>query len=446
MDTLDPIRFRTHTFGCKVNTYDTGLLEGRLQTQGFTVAEKEPQVHILNTCAVTREATREAARLARRLKIQNPLSLVVLTGCAAQVDTEELATVKGVDLVVANSHKSELGDLIRRYYSGELRERIHKSNIFKKEDLEEGGGLESSHTRSFLKIQDGCNSFCTFCVIPFARGKSRSLSIQNLVRRVRELESKGVKEAVLTGVHIADYQDEDKGLEDLVEALLAKTSMARFRLTSLEPLEVSPRLLDLYQDPRLCPHFHMSIQAASTKVLREMKRKYTARDVQESLVNIAERVPGVFLGLDVIAGFPGESDEEFLETLEVLKASPWTRLHVFPYSRRPGTIAGRRDDEVPPSSISLRARLLRELSDQRFAERQAMQLGSRKRALALRGSWKATSEIRSGVNPEIQLLSRDYWTITGDFDVEANTEIDVEIAAIGPNGRLIGNICASNPL
>jgi len=415
MDRLNPFSFKIHTYGCKVNTYDSGLLQQRLTKQGFKLSG-DPRVHILNTCAVTKEATREAVKSARRLKAKDPHALVVVTGCAAQVDTEEFTHVPGIDLVVANSHKGQLENLIRKYYAGELRDRIYKSNIFKKEDLEAGGGEETEHTRSFLKIQDGCNSFCTFCVIPFARGKSRSLTVEQIVRRVNELSASGNKEVVLTGVHIADYRDGQMVLEDLVESILRETEMPRLRLSSLEPGEVSSRLLDLYQNPRLCPHFHMSIQSANSKVLLEMKRQYNAQTVESSLREIAERVPGSFVGMDVIAGFPGESEEEFLDSYERLKSTPWTRLHVFPYSQRPGTFATRRSDQVHPMLIKKRAQMLRELSEERFVAQARAQIGTVKTGLALNDG---------------RLLTRDYWTVQPlETPSVRNQELQVRIEGV----------------
>ncbi|MCB0364548.1 MAG: tRNA (N(6)-L-threonylcarbamoyladenosine(37)-C(2))-methylthiotransferase MtaB [Bdellovibrionaceae bacterium] len=395
-------RYAIHTFGCKVNTYDTGLLEKRLSTAGFARGGEAPHVHILNTCAVTAEATKEAQRWIRRIKAKDPLALVVVTGCAAQVDTDRFAGMKGADLIVANSHKGQLEDLIRQHYSGQLKERIFKSNIFKKLDLEEGGGLESQHTRTFLKIQDGCNSFCTYCVIPFARGKSRSLPLDTLVRRIQELESQGVGEVVLTGVHIGDYLDEkygsQAGPEVLLKEILKRTQMGRIRVSSLEPLEVSDELLEIYQDPRMCPHFHMSIQSACGKILHDMKRQYTAKDVETSLQQIYDRVPGVFVGMDVIAGFPGETPEDFKETLDRLRALPWTRIHVFPYSERPGTYAARLPDRLQRAEIMARSKDLRELSSDRYACEALAQIGSLKKVLTLAGQGA-------------QGLSRDYWPV-----------------------------------
>lgn len=393
------MKFKVHTFGCKVNTYDTGLLQRNLEASGHEQARGEPEIHVLNTCAVTAEATKEAVRMIRRIKASSPLSTVVVTGCAAQVDTGAFENLPGADLVVANSHKGLLPFLLDRYFKGELSERVFKSNIFRKEDLEAGGGLEESHTRAFLKIQDGCNSFCTFCIIPYARGKSRSIPVQDLVHRVNELSAKGFDEVVLTGVHIGDYEDDSgKKLEDLLEALLVKTRVSRFRLTSLEPVELSDRLLDLYRDSRMCPHFHMSIQSADTEVLAQMKRKYGQREVRESLEKIRSRVPGAFVGMDVIAGFPSETQEQFEETYACLADTPWTRLHVFPYSERKGTRAATLP-QLPTSVRKERAARLRELSLHRYQAEALRQVGTDKLVLGLRDSRAP------------QAVSRDYWTV-----------------------------------
>lgn len=397
------------TFGCKVNTYDTGLLQKRLQN-----VQTDRQVVVLNTCAVTHSATNEALKVARRLKRQRPDAVVVMTGCSAQVDTELL--VGGADLIVANSHKTEIADIVSGFLRGDTAQTLFKSNIFKKEEFEPGGGEETHHTRSFLKIQDGCDSFCTFCVIPFARGKSRSLTIEELVARVHEITNSGVMEVVLTGVHIGDYADDEHRLEDLIEAILARTSVARLRLTSLEPIEISDRLLDFYSDPRMCPHFHMSIQSACTDVLSRMKRKYTADDVAAALNQIHQKVPGAFVGMDVIAGFPGESDAEFEATVSLLSSLPWTRIHVFPYSQRPGTYAVRLPDPVSQHQIARRSLELRELSHARHIVQAEKQIGTLKHGLVLKGGKTA--------------LSRDYWTIQLPQELPVGTEVSVRVQGL----------------
>ncbi|MES2767619.1 MAG: tRNA (N(6)-L-threonylcarbamoyladenosine(37)-C(2))-methylthiotransferase MtaB [Bdellovibrionota bacterium] len=419
------ISFDIKTFGCKVNTYDTALLQKRLQNSGYLMTEGTPQIHILNTCAVTREATNEAIKEINRIKKKNPQSVVVVTGCAAQVDTGSFENVPA-DLVIANSHKGLLETLIKQHLNGELTQKVFHSNIFRKADLEENGGVEAEHTRAFLKIQDGCNSFCTFCVIPFARGKSRSLSIPHLVEKINEFTAQGLNEVVLTGVHIGDYESDDgKIFDDLIEAVLAQTKMPRIRLSSLEPIEISDRLLEMYSDDRMCPHFHMSIQSANTKVLADMKRKYTAEHVEDSLNRILRKfqdrkLKAPFIGMDVIAGFPGETEEEFNDTYERLKRTPWTRMHVFPYSERPGTKALNIDPKVPNHLIHARAERLRQLSAERYSMMALEQIGEIKKVLVLKSKAKGAST-----------LSRDYWPVDVEISSEAQIGTEISVKIVG---------------
>ncbi len=431
MDRLNLPNVEVETFGCKVNTYDSGLIQERLRSKGFLSDDpefaKSGKVHILNSCAVTSEATSQVLRQARKLKRDDPQSRVIVTGCAAQVDTERFLDATAVDLVVANSHKGDLPDLLGKMLRGEALDRVYKSNIFKKEDLEAGGGEELGHTRSFLKIQDGCDSFCTYCVIPFARGKSRSIEPEALIDKINELQTRGVGEVVLTGVHIGDYRSkEGVGLAELVEDVLKRTSMPRLRLSSLEPVELSDRLLGLFSNPRLCSHFHMSIQSATTSVLERMKRKYTAEQVTESLMRIEEKVPGAFVGMDVIAGFPEESDRDFEETFSRLKDSPWTRLHVFPYSSRPNTYAARAFKGLDGAVIKARAKRLRELSSERH-ERQAIdQIGRKKSVLWLNHYG----------------LTRDYWPVllADPMPMKSNEETEVVISGCERQSNPAGDI------
>jgi threonylcarbamoyladenosine tRNA methylthiotransferase MtaB len=396
--------FDIKTFGCKVNTYDTGLMQKRLQQAGFFQNQTEPMLHILNTCAVTNDATKEAVRHIRRLRAKNPLCTIVVTGCSAQVDGKQLDDLPGVDLVVANSHKGDLENILLKYLKGDRSQKVFRSNIFRNEALGEGGGQEQQHTRSFLKIQDGCNSFCTFCIIPYARGKSRSLSVPHLAQKVQEIVQQGVGEVVLTGVHIGDYLDDTTPggpykLEDLIEYILAKTNVPRLRLTSLEPVELNERLFELFKDPRMCSHFHMSIQSAHSRVLRDMKRNYGAPEVEWALTQISERLPGAFVGMDVIAGFPGETEDDFKETYERLERLPWNRLHVFPYSERPGTRAALAVG-IPFHRRKERAKMLRDLSLQRYNSAAIEQVGKVKKILLLKDSGRG-----------VQGLSRDYWNV-----------------------------------
>lgn len=430
------------TFGCKVNTYDTGLLQRQLSALALNpkatavtattagaagrttvtptalptgatttssgtpasamMAEQGRKVHIVNTCAVTEEATREAVRTVRRLKKREPETLVVVTGCAAQVDTNAFADLAAADLVVANSHKGEMVELIARALSGDLPQKVYRSNIFRKSDVEAGGSREQEHHRAFLKIQDGCNSFCSYCVIPYARGRSRSLSIDTVIEQISRLEAEGTKEVVLTGIHIGDYQDEERqgDLVDLIADILQRTRIPRIRLGSLEPLELTDRLVDLYADPRLCRHFHMSVQSAHSRILQAMARKYDAAAVEKVLTTIEQKIPGAFVGLDVIVGFPGETEIEYQETWARLAALPWTRIHVFPYSVRPGTKAFAMAGGLRPEDLKQRAAHLRALSSQRFSVHAQRQIGQVKEALI----WRKGERGYRG-------LTRDYWSV-----------------------------------
>ena len=382
---------KIQTFGCKVNHYDSTLLQEKLEASGI---HPEKDVFILNTCSVTAEAGKEARRQADKIKQKHPNSLVVVTGCGAQVETELYSQSKAVDLVIGNSHKKQIPEIL----NSNNNQKVFKSNIFKVEDVFNGLiSKEKDRTRSFLKIQDGCNSFCTFCIIPFARGKSQSLPIEQIVQSVKKLQAQGVLEVVLTGVHIGDYQDGLKSLEDLVEAILKQTSIPRLRLTSLEPIELSDRLLDLYEDERMCAHFHLSIQSASSPVLKTMKRKYGRKEVEDSFIKINKRFPEAFVGMDVIAGFYSETEKDFEETYEVLKNSPWTKMHVFPYSPRTGTYAAR-SESLKRETIVRRAGLLRHLSDLRFEEHLKKQIGSIKKVLIYKTNSKKG-------------MSRDYWEV-----------------------------------
>ena len=419
------IAFSIETLGCKVNSYDTGLIQKNLLKEGFSYEQVSPHVIILNTCAVTSEATKEALRWVRKKRRQQPQAKIVLTGCAAQVDTEIL-TETGADLIIANSHKSSLANIIKNKVYNFTSQRVYKSNIFKKEELEGGGGKEFSHTRSFLKIQDGCNSFCTFCVIPFARGKSRSLPLQELTERVLELYEDGIREVVLTGVHIGDYKE---GLEKLVEALLVHTPMPRLRLSSLEPIELTDRLLELFSSEQMCKHFHMSIQSASDSVLKAMKRKYSAQDVTRIFHKIHQKFPEAFVGMDVISGFPSETEEHFLETYKNLKTSPWSFAHVFPYSPRPGTYSSRLKGHQR-SEIVMRAKRLRHLSEEKFQKKAQEQIGTSKKVLVLKES--SSQKKKMG-------LSRDYWKVSlGEmFQKTKDKEVSLKITGFDSQSRAL---------
>lgn len=473
------MNYSVKTFGCKVNTYDSALIQKHFNQEGWN--EKSVQnfntslyatntknnnfIHIVNTCAVTNEAVREAARWIRQYRKKNPNTHIVVTGCAAQVETEFFSTLKEVDLIVANSHKSELTQIIQQFLppsnsyknktnvvmssmsshpsylppkanNSENKPIVFKSSIFKKTNLEIGGGVESHHSRLFLKIQDGCNSFCTFCVIPFARGKSRSIPPETLIRSIQNHYECGVREVVLTGVHIGDYHslnsNQSINLASLLKILLKRTKMPRFRLSSLEPIELTDELLDLYTDDRVCPHFHLSIQSFNSNILEKMKRKYTASEVKKCLWKINKKLPTAFIGMDIIAGFPEETVEQFNDTYSRLKDTPWTALHVFPYSTRRYTYAARMYTAWPRSIAMKRAALLRHMGEDRLHTKQQQQIGTIQAVLPLK---------KQKNNNHSMGISRHYWTVEYPQLTNNKNEILLSIRAINKKSkRLIGNV------
>ncbi len=405
--TVDAKTYSVKTLGCKANLYDSQLIEAELQKRGWIPSPEgaTPELCVVNSCTVTDEADRQSRKLASRAG-KATATKVVLTGCGAEVAPEKYGQAAGVDYIVGNQNKNRLVDLVLKA--------IETPNESGRPSDDRGGILlggvsnydeiasrhpmdrewptpessfllppahlrgESGRTRAFIKIQEGCNSFCTYCIIPYGRGPGRSLAIPDIVSQVRELVSQGVQEIVITGTNIGDYgvdlaEDRKPRLEALVRSILGQTELPRLRISSLDPTEITPELQALYAaEPRLCAHFHVSLQSPHTQVLRLMKRKYAAEHVVDCLKNIAELpapVGGVFAGMDVITGFPGETLEAFDWGVKRLRELPWSRLHVFPYSEREGTPATRLPNAVPIPERTRRAKVLRDLSLERLKTR-----------------------------------------------------------------------------
>ncbi len=400
------------TLGCKANLYDSQLIEKALQERGWkpTADEidagegAEVQLCIVNSCTVTDEADRQTRKWADRLAKEHPQAKVLVTGCGAEVDPEGMAQAKSVDWVVGNQNKDRMIELILNSAGNISSDILNQSvlgttkpykELLSKHPMDrEWPALidsfqvppvrlsgNSDKTRSFLKVQEGCDSFCTYCIIPYGRGPGRSLSIDESVSQVQTLVQQGVREVVLTGTNLGEYgSDWGAGpkLSDLIDSILKKTELARLRVSSLDPTEISPSILDLMRsESRFCPHFHVSLQSPSSKILRLMKRRYGFEQVQDCLQKIAalalspdsagHQYPGgIFVGMDVITGFPGETDEEFQWTFDALSKLPWTRLHVFPYSERKGTPAVRLPGVVPKHKRVERTRILNRLSMDRL--------------------------------------------------------------------------------
>jgi threonylcarbamoyladenosine tRNA methylthiotransferase MtaB len=368
------MRIALATLGCKVNQYDSAAIETALLRQGDRVVpfNEGADVYIVNSCTVTDRADAESRRLARRAKRLNPDALVIMTGCFAQVSPESAATSE-VDHVVGIGR---LDDLLRTV-RGERKERLVVNNVLKVTPaITSGAEIFTGQTRAFLKVQEGCQLFCSFCIVPFARGARRSIELRDAMANLKRLAALGFQEVVLTGTHLGAYGADltpALSLADLVEAVAAARPVPRIRLSSVDPPEVTPRLLRaLARSDVLCPHLHVPIQAGADSTLRRMRRRYDTALVRDVLAEIRTVLPDAGLGTDVIAGFPGETEDDFQSGFAFLKEQTFTYFHVFPYSRRTGTIAARHPEQLHPKAISTRSRLLRQLGEAKrtaFADR-----------------------------------------------------------------------------
>jgi threonylcarbamoyladenosine tRNA methylthiotransferase MtaB len=378
-----PLTVAFATLGCKVNRYDTAAMETFLSSHGCRVVpfDAGADVYVVNTCTVTDRADAESRRLARRARRHNPAARVVVTGCYAQTSSRQAAQVEGVDYVVG---LGRLPDILRaaRGDVGSGEGRVFVDDLRKETQVRTlGAEIFTGQTRAFLKVQEGCDLFCTFCIVPFARGKSRSVEPRRVLAEMENLAARGFREVVLTGVHLGGYGRDLSpriDLADLVEMLVEHSPVERVRLSSIDPPEVTDRLLRLVADNEvLCPHFHMPVQAAADGVLRRMRRRYDVAVLREVVDRIAATLPGCGLGTDVIAGFPGEGDDEFEAGFVQLAAMPFSYFHVFPYSKRQGTSAAKAKDALPRAVVLERARRLRDLGDGKRGEFHARQVGRR---------------------------------------------------------------------
>ena len=362
-------RISVVTLGCKVNQYDTAALLNHLPSSEFVKNKKfdEPaDVYVIDTCTVTHKADSEARNYVYRAKRSNPHGVVIVTGCYAQVSPEQLSALEEVDYVIGNSHKfSSLLGVVRR---GEVQNepKVLISDIFKEKkrkfdtpDIR----FFPDRTRAFLKVQDGCNYACTFCVIPRARGRSRSLGADEVISRLKTLARAGYKEVVLTGVHLASYgRDTGSDLVSLLGKIEESGAVRRVRLSSLDPADTKKELINFVSNSKVvCPSFHVALQSGDKDVLRRMRRRYSPEEFLECTDAIRSALPEASIGTDIMVGFPGETQEQFENSRDVAAASELTYFHVFPYSIRKMTAAANMKDQIPPQVKKQRAAELRAL-------------------------------------------------------------------------------------
>ena len=359
------MRIAIATLGCKVNQYDSAVIQNRLEKSHSFVPFDEPaDCYIVNTCTVTDRADWEARQLVRRAKRASPNAKVLVTGCYAQVNPSAVARVPGVDYVVGLNRLDDLLQCVELPKQDDVR--VAVSDVKRERGVPVlGTRALPGHTRAFLKIQEGCNYSCTYCIIPAARGLSRSVAPREILEQAGLLADAGYKEIVLTGIHLGGYGHDltpKIDLAGLLELVAQKRSIPRVRLSSLDPREVPDRLLDLMATSDvICPHLHICAQAGDDAILKQMRRNYDSVYYRELLLKIRERLPDAALGSDIIVGFPGETERAFERSLEFFAALPLTYFHVFPYSSRRGTVAAALTDHVAGEVKKQRSRIMREL-------------------------------------------------------------------------------------
>lgn len=358
-----------HTLGCKLNFSETSAIGHLLAERGITRASRgeEPDIIVINTCSVTETADKKGRQLIRRLNARYPDAVLVVTGCYAQLKPEEVASLEGVDIVLGANDKLRAAEFIDRW----LATRIAQINVTPVGEMKEfiPSCERGDRTRYFLKVQDGCDYFCTYCTIPYARGRSRSGRIEDLVEMARKAAGEGGREIVITGVNTGDFgRSTDSSFFDLLKALDKVDGIERYRISSIEPNLLTEEIINwVARDSRaVMPHFHIPLQSGSDRVLRKMNRRYDTALFASRIEHIRKMIPDAFIGVDVIAGARGETEEEWNKSREFISSLPVTKLHVFPYSERPGTAALLLGDSVPQCERHHRVRILTELSDSKF--------------------------------------------------------------------------------
>ena len=359
------------TLGCKVNQFETETMEGLFRARGYDVVpfEERADVYVVNTCSVTHLSDRKSRQLIRRAARTNPSACIAVTGCYAQVAPEEIRALDGVRVVIGTKERARIVDYVEASLRADTGVAGTITDIMQARVFEDIPLHAMPHrTRAFLKIEDGCQNFCTFCIIPYARGPVKSRELSAVAREMHLLTEAGFHEVVLTGIHLGAYGIDLAArptLADACRTALAETGLRRLRLGSLESVELSHDLLELMRtEPRFAAHLHLPLQAGSDAVLRAMNRHYTTGQFAQLLADVRAAVPGVAISTDIIVGFPGETEEDFAAGLDFVRQMGFARMHVFPYSARRGTPAARRTDQVPPMVRKERAARMQALAEE----------------------------------------------------------------------------------
>ena len=381
MPSSRPRTVAIHTHGCKLNQADSASLARQFAAAGYAVVDspRDADVFVLNTCTVTANADAKARQALRAARRANPQALIVATGCYPQRSRDELTRVEAVSLVVDNTEKSQLVPLV----TGRLGGSGNGSQAPRQETLGGVAPVPRGRSRAMMKIQEGCNQVCAYCIVPKVRGRERSIPPEVLVRQVSERVSEGYLEVTLTGTQLGSYGFDipGAGLAGLVRTILEDTDVPRLRVSSLQPQEIGPELLELWQDRRLCPHFHVPLQSGSDQTLRAMRRRYDTARFSETVEAIRRAHPEAGITADVIVGFPGETERDFQDSYDFVRSVEFSDLHVFPFSARPGTSAAHLPDDVPPAEKKRRVAEMMSLAEGGFRSFRRRLLGQERPVL-----------------------------------------------------------------
>ncbi len=358
--------FYIHTMGCKSNQFESSIIIENLLNANFIQVKniEDADFYILNSCTVTHKSDNEAMHHLRAARHKNPDIINVITGCVAQIEKVKLLENEFIDVVIGNDEKLHIADVLMHKSNEKIIKICHVSNIMDRENFSKVALTDMTKTRASLKIQDGCDNRCSYCIIPFARGKSRSADIDFIVEQINNFSKHGFKEVVLTGIHIGQWgKDINQPFINLLRAIEEKTTIDRFRLGSLNPSEITDEILKyLQKSKKFCPHFHLSLQSACDKTLKSMNRFYKVDEYLAQINRINSMFELPFLGSDIIAGFAGETEEDFQTTVKNLQKSGLSQIHVFPYSIREGTIGAKAPNQLDDKTKQMRADIIKALS------------------------------------------------------------------------------------
>ena len=373
-----------HNLGCKVNAYETEAMQELLEQNGYEIVpfKEGADVYIINTCTVTNVADRKSRQMLHKARKMNPDAVVVATGCYVQARGEDIDPC--VDIVVGNNKKKDLIAILDEYYNAQHKVKKELLDINHEKEYEEMQVTHTAeHTRAYIKVQDGCNQFCSYCIIPYARGRVRSRNLEHVLEEVRTLAASGYKEVVLTGIHLSSYGiDTGESLLELIQKVHEIDGIKRIRLGSLEPRIITEEFASsIAVLPKMCPHFHLSLQSGCNATLKRMNRRYSAQEYAEKCALIREFYAAPALTTDVIVGFPQETEEDFEESYEFVKNIYFYETHIFPYSKREGTKAAVMPDQLPEQIKKERSRVLIALGQERQREYMEQFLGKKKEVL-----------------------------------------------------------------